>query len=259
MATAPEGGAPVADYQGNQAFSAINRYLHAARYHELRRFLSLVLTGEEPRIFEVGCGYGDAVDVIRSVLGERAFKYYGVDYWAAFVEQANATRSAPDVRFENRDLRDMAEEGFRLPEPPDCIIALETMEHVTELDVPKIVDWLARMKVPTLITVPNEVGPALLVKNLGSALMGYRRHREYRIQDTLNAAFGRMERLRAHGTGHLGFDWRWLLSVLKQRFTVEVRTSPLPFVPRSLAPSIFFYCWPRDWADPPRSQRPLNV
>ena len=38
MATAPEGGAPVADYQGNQAFSAINRYLHAARYHELRRF-----------------------------------------------------------------------------------------------------------------------------------------------------------------------------------------------------------------------------
>jgi hypothetical protein len=133
------------------------------------------------------------------------------------------------------------------------------MEHVTELDVPKIVDWLARMKVPTLITVPNEVGPALVVKNLGSALMGYRRHREYRIQDTLNAALGRMERLRAHGTGHLGFDWRWLLSVLKQRFTVEVRTSPLPVVPRSLAPSIFFYCWPRDWADPPRSQRPLNV
>src|SRR5215204_6498274 len=123
------------------------------------------------------------------------FKGGRSDYWAAFVEQANSTRSAPDVRFENRDLRDMAEEGFRLPEPPDCIIALETMEHVTELDVPKIVDWLARMKVPTLITVPNEVGPALLVKNLGSALMGYRRHREYRIQDTLNAAFGRMERL----------------------------------------------------------------
>jgi SAM-dependent methyltransferase len=219
--------APVADYQANQGFSRINRYLHAVRYRELRRFLSLVLTGPEPTIFEAGCGYGDAVDVARAVLGGRPFKYYGVDYWAAFVEHASARRSSPDVRFECRDLRDMADEGFQPPEPPDCILALETFEHVTEYDVPKVVDWLA--------------------------------HREYRIEDTLNAGFNRLERLRAHGTGHLGFDWRWLLSVLKQRYTVEVRTSPLPFVPRSLSPSIFFYCWPREWADPPRSQRPMRV
>jgi SAM-dependent methyltransferase len=251
--------APVADYQANQGFSRINRYLHAVRYRELRRFLSLVLTGPEPTIFEAGCGYGDAVDVARAVLGGRPFKYYGVDYWAAFVEHASARRSSPDVRFECRDLRDMADEGFQPPEPPDCILALETFEHVTEYDVPKVVDWLARMRVPALITVPNEVGPAVLIKNFGSALMGYRRHREYRIEDTLNAGFHRLERLRAHGTGHLGFDWRWLLSVLKQRYTVEVRTSPLPFVPRSLSPSIFFYCWPREWADPPRSQRPMRV
>ena len=75
--------------------------------------------------------------------------------------------------------------------------------------------------------------------------MGYVRHREYRLTDTLNAALDRLERLPPHGTGHLGFDWRWLLSVLKQRYQVDVRTSPFPFMPRSLSPSIFFYCWPR--------------
>lgn len=147
-------------------------------------------------------------DVIEAVLTGRSFKYYGVDYWTAFVDEANARRSAPGVCFECRDLRDMADADVRLPEPPDCIIVLETLEHVTEYDVPKLIDWLARMKAPALITVPNEVGPAVLVKNLGSALIGYRRHREYRIQDTLNAAFGRLERLQPHGTGHLGFDWR---------------------------------------------------
>jgi SAM-dependent methyltransferase len=259
MTVLPDGGASVSEYRSNQGASAINRYLHKVRYRELRRFLSLVLTGAEPKIFEAGCGYGEAVDVIRSVLGGRPFRYYGVDYWATFIDEANASRSSAEVRFEYRDLRDMADENVQLPESPDCIIALETLEHVTEYDVPKVIDWLARMKAPALITVPNEVGPAVLIKNLGSAVMGYRRHREYRMQDTFNAAFGRLERLRAHGTGHLGFDWRWLLSILKQRYRVEVRTSPLSFVPRSLSPSIFFYCWPREWVDPPRSERPSRV
>ena len=146
-------GAPVAEYQSNQGFSRINRYLHAVRYRELRRFLALVLTTPEPTIFEAGCGYGDAVDVARAVLGQRRFTYSGVDYWAAFIDEAVARRSSPDVRFECRDLRDMAEEGFRPPEPPDCILALETLEHVTEYDVPKVIDWLAlaMLRVPSLL------------------------------------------------------------------------------------------------------------
>lgn len=235
----------VTDYRSKQQFNPINRYLHSIRYGELRRFLATVLTKDDPSIFEIGCGYGQSIDVIRSALGGRSFKYYGADLGTSYIEHAKSHHGSSDVRFECRDARDMAAESFRPPEPPDCIIALEVFEHIRETDVPKVVEWLVRMDAPALITVPNETGPAILIKNLGSAAMGYVRHRDYRLKDTLNAAFGRMERLPPHGRSHIGFDWRWLLSVLKQRYRVDVRTSPYPFVPRSLSPSIFFYCWPR--------------
>jgi len=239
------GNLAVAEYRSNQDFNPINRYLHSIRYRELARFLSTVLTTPEPRIFEIGCGLGQSIEVIRSTLGGRPFHYHGVDYGANYVDHANAQHGAPGLRFECRDVIDMAAEDFRPPEPPDCILALEVLEHVPEADMPSIIDWLARLGPPVLITVPNETGPAVLIKNLGSAAMGYTRHLEYRWADTVNAALGRLERLPPHAGGHKGFDWRWLLSVLKQHYDVEVRTSPYRFVPRSLSPSIFFDCRPR--------------
>ena len=93
------------------------------------------------------------------------------------------------------------------------------------------------------VTVPNEIGPAILIKNLGSFLMGYKRYKEYSIQETLYASIYELDRVARHGTGHKGFDWRWLAQTLRQNVTISRKiTNPSQFIPKFISPSIGFIC-----------------
>ena len=93
------------------------------------------------------------------------------------------------------------------------------------------------------ITVPNEVGPALFIKNIGSALMGYTRYKEYKWRETFFASIYELDKVERHGTRHIGFDWRWLAQTLRQNVTIVKKTSsPANFIPKFISPSIGFIC-----------------
>ena len=92
------------------------------------------------------------------------------------------------------------------------------------------------------INVPNELGPAILIKNIGSKLMGYIRHKEYSIQETFYALTYQLDKIKPHIDGHKAFDWRVLYYTLMFYFDVEIKTSPNNFTPKSFSPSIFFIC-----------------
>lgn len=217
-------------------------------------------------LLEIGCGYGKSLQVIKQNANLPIHRYLGIDIEADFIKHCQQQHSCNDsfhsslssgspisssqkekIEFIHADIREYASKKRDLSFHPNAIIALECFEHMNEYDIPLIIDWIASLDCPLFISVPNEIGPAILLKNIGSWLMGYTRFKEYSLSDTLNAAIFRLEKLPKHETGHIGFDWRWLLSVLKQRFIVtNIGTSPFSFIPRFLSPSIYFYCVPID-------------
>lgn len=244
------------DYVSCQNYNFITQFFHSIRYRHLKNFIQSVLLNSSSRqtfqssglaqsasmdLFEIGCGYGKSLDVVSNVQN-----YTGIDIDPQFAAFCQQKFTNPNYQFLHADIRDFVKGIKTIPFQPSAIIALECFEHIQERDVPDIIHWLASLKCPVFISVPNEVGPALLFKNIGSALMGYVRHKEYSWLETWYAATFQMERLPLHQTGHIGFDYRWLASIIQQNFhIVKVGTSPFDFIPRFLSPSIYFYCTPR--------------
>lgn len=90
----------------------------------------------------------------------------------------------------------------------DIIVALETFEHIPEHDVVRIVEAVAASKPRLFVcSVPVEVGPAIWLKNVGSLVTGYMRHKEYRWSETFWAGLYQLDRLPPHGTRACQLAW----------------------------------------------------
>lgn len=235
------------EYVTLQNYNIVTKFLHSIRYSHLTQFLQKSFaTIANPNLFEIGCGYGKSLSVVRKNPHFKLQKYLGIDIENQFISFCQENEKDQNFQFSFSDIRDYASGKKELPFAPNAVIALECFEHINEYDIPKIIEWIASLQCPLFISVPNEIGPAILLKNIGSLLMGYIRHKEYTWMETLNAAIYRLERVTPHGTGHIGFDYRWLAAVINQKFVIEkIGTSPWNFIPKSFSPSIYFYCKPR--------------
>lgn len=109
------------------------------------------------------------------------------------------------------------------------VFCLETLEHT---DPKSLLQETAEILSPhgvLVFSVPLEIGPSLLFKEIGSKLFG--RHRDpLRLGELLRAALlwdvSGIER-----ASHRGFDWRVLLREAEKLFRVrEVVFEPLPFL-----------------------------
>lgn len=240
---------PIERYLYYQDFNPITKFLHSIRYRHLRKFIS-GLDARRIDLFEVGCGYGKSIDALKSDMSTRGKRLscFGIDIDHQLVSYCSERH--PEDVFTFADVRDYATGKLKLPFAPTAVIALECLEHINERDVPNIIDWLHSLNCPVFISVPNEIGPAVLLKNIGSIAIGYsgvRRVRAgYTWSETLHAGRYHLERVSPHATGHVGFDWRWLAAVINQKFVIsKIGTSPWGFIPRCISPSIYFYCCPR--------------
>jgi SAM-dependent methyltransferase len=93
---------------------------------ELRAWLLFHLPPRGDRAVDLGCGTG----VHTALLAERYDDVLGVDLSAPMVDFARRARPRPNVRYERRDLRDVA------PDPDgrfDLVFSANTLHHV-ELD-----------------------------------------------------------------------------------------------------------------------------
>ncbi len=235
------------EYVTLQNYNGITQFLHSIRYSHVIQFLQKAFRNNaSPTLFEIGCGYGKSLSVIKQDPNFKLAKYFGIDIEKQFTSFCQENEKDPNYEFSFADVREYASGNKKLPFAPTAVIALECFEHINEYDIPRIIEWIASLQCPLFISVPNEIGPAILFKNIGSFLMGYIRHKEYTWMETLNAALYRLEKVTPHGVGHIGFDYRWLAAVINQKFIIEkIGTSPWNFIPKSLSPSIYFYCKPR--------------
>jgi SAM-dependent methyltransferase len=213
----------------------LTRLAHNNRY---RRTLDLVDDLRGAMAIDFGCG--DAMMLRRAYDRGIVRGGYGVDNDPVMRDSAAATFAGID--------------GFRFMDPAalaqtvapgscDLAICTETLEHIA--NPTEILDAICRYCRPgahVLITVPIEVGPSLVGKQVGRYFAGLRRpygYERYRPGELFSAAV--LWNVRAFDsshthpdptrmTGHKGFDFRKLERDVSSRMDIE-RTVFSPFPP----------------------------
>ena len=228
------------NYEKTQNFNLITKILHSTRYRNLERLVKRYShNNKNLKIVDIGCGPAKSYEMIKR-LGIN-FHYVGIEIRKDFSELAR-TRYGHFESFEI--ICDSIENAFHAFATADIIIGLESFEHIPEPLVVRTVEAIGESNFKALyVTVPNEVGPAIFIKNVGSFLMGYGRYKEYRWAETFAASVYNLDKVDRHGIGHKGFDWRWLANTIRQNCKItKVTSSPLQFIPRCISPSIGFIC-----------------
>jgi SAM-dependent methyltransferase len=237
--------AAITTYEANQNFNSVTRYLHSIRFGNLMACLaelSYQITDRPIEVLELGCNTGRAYEAMDARF---RVNYRGVDLDEEVIAIARQ-------RYAGRNnctflLADAADPQFVEPGSADIVVALETLEHIPEATVVRIVENVAGVIRPRLfiVSVPIEIGPAIWVKYLGSKLMGYRRSRTYTWRDAFWAGLYNLNRVPTHGVQHRGFNWYWLEQTVRHNAQLrESRSMPFRWLPKWLAPSVMFIAEP---------------
>jgi hypothetical protein len=130
----------------------------------------------------------------------------------------------------------------------DIIVALETLEHIAEHDVVRLIELISKARPKLFVcSVPVEVGPAVWLKNGGAWLCGYPRYKEYTLCQTFWASCYQIDKLPRHQTSHIGFDWRWLAQTIRHNMKITgLRRFPLRWLPAAISSSVFIVAEPQD-------------
>jgi 2-polyprenyl-3-methyl-5-hydroxy-6-metoxy-1,4-benzoquinol methylase len=246
---------PVAagDYARKQIYcpNHVVAWSHGSRFR-----LAALLAAGGTRLLDYGCGDGTFLALTHGRF-ERAV---GADVDEGQLEACRGRLGHLDgVRFlRTADLAAPAHAHAY-----DVVTCMEVLEHCPEPERLRVLDTL-RLLVASrgrvIISVPIEIGPALLAKQFFRAVAAWRgqgdyRHREtYAPRELLAAALARPNLARARYRvdtpqgvfeycGHKGFDWRLLESEIRQRFSVERRLfTPLPAAGPLLNSQVWFVC-----------------
>ncbi len=252
----PSANDPVAsgDYARKQLYcpSRVVAWSHGSRF---RLAASLASTGAGGRLLDYGCGDGTFIALTHGIFAEAVGS--DVDD-TQLAECRRRLGTMAGVRFvHSADLAGM-------PAAYDVVTCMEVLEHCVDAERRRVLDELRGLVAANgriVISVPIEVGPALLGKQLFRAIAAWRGHGDYQHRERyspremLAAAFARPNLARAEYVvatpsgpmrycGHKGFDWRILEREIEDRFAVERRLfTPLGAFGGALANSqVWFVC-----------------
>jgi 2-polyprenyl-3-methyl-5-hydroxy-6-metoxy-1,4-benzoquinol methylase len=231
--------------------SRVVAWSHGSRFRLAAR---LAGTGVGGRLLDYGCGDGTFIALTHGTFAEAV----GSDIDAAqLVECRRRFADMPGVRFVQTSELDDAVAAY------DVVTCMEVLEHCVDVERRRVLDDLRGLVVrggPVIISVPIEVGPALLGKQLFRGIAAWRGHGDYRHRETyspremLAAVLARPRLARAEYEvsgpsgpmrycGHKGFDWRVLQREIAERFDVEQRLfTPLGALGALLNSQVWFVC-----------------
>ena len=165
-------------YEKNQRFNPLVSWLHSVRYKNiLSLFGTLAHDAADRRlkVVDIGCAHAKLFQVLNNRFD---VDYTGIEVDADLVEAARS-RFASHPNF--RIVHDSVLNALPSLESADVLVAMETCEHIPEHEVVRIIEAIAGARPRFFVcSVPVEVGPTVWLKNVGSLLTGYIRHREYR-------------------------------------------------------------------------------
>lgn len=223
----------VSTYEKNQEFNAINKWLHTRRYRHIIKEFAFIPHGS--KVLDIGCAHAKLFEALHPSCH---IDYTGVDVSSKMIAIAQ------DRYGHHQNFKVIHGSALDVIETvkPDVVVALETLEHIPEHEVVRLVEKIAAAQPKRFIaSVPIEIGPSIWIKNVGAFLCGYPRYKEYTWHETFHAGLYNLDRLPPHGTGHKGFDWRWLAQTIRHNMDiVSMRTLPLTILPAALGTSMFF-------------------
>ena len=153
------------EYEKTQNFNLITKTLHLTRYRNLEKII-VKISKEIPKlkVVDVGCGVAKTYEVI-SALGI-SFNYVGIETKKHCAELANE-RYGKNDNFTY--INNKVENAYDEFNGADIVVGLEIFEHIPESIVVRSIEAIGKSNCKYLyLTVPNEIGPAILVKNVGS-------------------------------------------------------------------------------------------
>ncbi len=225
-------------YEKLQEYNRITSWLHSRRYsHVIDEFRRCLLTfPQRPiRILDIGCGTAKLYEMLDGIA---QIEYHGCEILPEFINEAmRRYGDRPNFFLHSESIM---KDGVSLDDW-DIVVALETLEHIPEHDVVRLVENIAKQHAGLFIaSVPVEIGPALFLKNFGAFVCRYPRYKEYTWWQTLMASAFLLDCLPPHGTSHMGFDWRWLTQTVRHNMhIIRFRKLPLRWLPACFSSSVF--------------------
>jgi SAM-dependent methyltransferase len=215
--------------------------------------------GAGGRLLDYGCGDGTFIALTHGTFADAV----GCDIDASQLAQCSRRLGDLDrVSFIHVD--EVAGAGHAAAY--DVVTCMEVLEHCVDVERRRVLDVLNRVVSPAgrvILSVPIEIGPALLAKQTFRAIAAWRGHGDYQHRETYSplelvaAGLARPGLARAEYNvqtptgpmrycGHKGFDWRILEREIVQRFIVEDRRfTPLPRLGGLLNSQVWFVCRPK--------------
>ena len=250
---------PSGSYARKQIYcpSRLVAWSHRGRF---RLAAALVAPAHGGRLLDYGCGDGTFIGLVH----ERFSECVGVDNDRPQLADCRARMAALDhVRFVPVDALDAGDSGSF-----DAVTCMEVLEHCVDTVRLEVVAALRRLVAPNgrvVVSVPIEIGPALVAKQIARRIAAWRNLGDYRHAERytlgelarMTAVPGRASiarvtyeagdgpaRRRYHG--HKGFDWRVVERDLASHFVVtERRFSPMPWLGGWLNSQAWMVCSPR--------------
>ncbi|MFZ0890455.1 MAG: methyltransferase domain-containing protein [Candidatus Binataceae bacterium] len=230
---------------------------HASRFRLARR---LVAPYAGDILLDYGCGDGTFLAMVHDLFP----RMVGVDDAGQAADCRSRFGAVPGLSFETvKDLKDRSHDGAY-----GVLTCMEVLEHCVEDVAENVLADLRRLvarRGTVIISVPIEIGPALLGKQMVRTLAGWRELGDYKYRETYTArelfrmvfadprAAIRRPVYEAQGAsgprhfhGHKGFNWRALRLKLERSFEVrETQFSPLGWLGGCLNSQAWFVCAPK--------------
>jgi SAM-dependent methyltransferase len=225
-------------YEKNQSFNSLVSFLHSTRYKYLTEVFDSLPKTKTLKVVDIGCSVAKTFEILNNSF---MISYVGIELDENLSETARQRYgSHQNFKIFNASV----EAHFAEFQNADVILALETLEHIPEHIVVGVIEQIALAKPQIFMcSVPNEVGPIVFVKNIGSLLTGYSRHREYKWSETFYASMFNLDKIEVHSTGHKGFDWRWLAQTIRHNIKItKTYSNPIRWLPKTFSFSVVFIC-----------------
>jgi SAM-dependent methyltransferase len=209
------------------------------------------------RLLDYGCGDGTFLAVISDLFPNAM----GTDADQRQVENCKQ-RFEKITSLSFKSVQELTDPGYQ--QFFDVVICTEVLEHCLDAEANKLLhnlNGLCAQGGIIIISVPVEIGPALIVKQVVRMIAGWRRigYYEYRERYTpkdfwrmlfadADTSIARV--VHSYGNaigfhGHHGFNWRTLETRISRLLTIStVRFSPLGWSRGFLSSQVWFVCNP---------------
>ena len=236
--------------------SRVVAWSHGARFKLARK---LVTPHAGKRLLDYGCGDGTFIAMVSDLFPDAQGADVSPEQTADCVARLG---SIAQLRF--RLISELS--AARFNQQFDVITCMETMEHCVDENLRVALSDLQRLLAPggqIIISVPIEIGPTLLLKQVIRRIAGWRRIGQYQYAERYSwrelwkmfwagqrtqivrepYAMSFPDLASPFCLGHKGFNWKLLKSEIASRFQIgRILFSPLNWSRGMLSSQVWFIC-----------------